>query len=117
MRTDSREDRFAVYDLALRPELHLPRRILTNGDKDSPLCRRDTTLAVILSLSPFLPEWFTLGPLRPQKYMSTSLWSFHSGSPKRQGAVIAKVVPPSRVRIAAVVVVRADAPLGGRKDV
>ena len=60
MRTDSREDRFAVYDLALRPELHLPRRILTNGDKDSPLCRRDTTLAVILSLSPFLPEWFAL---------------------------------------------------------
>jgi len=32
----------------------------TNGDKDAALCRRDTTLAVILSLSPFLPEWFTL---------------------------------------------------------
>ena len=60
MQADSREDRLAVLDLALQPELHLPRRILTNGEKDSPLCRRDATLSVILSLLPFLSEWFTL---------------------------------------------------------
>ena len=60
MQPDNREDRLAVLDLALQPELHLPRRILTNGERDSPICRRDVTLSVILSLLPFLSEWFTL---------------------------------------------------------
>ena len=60
MQTDRREDRLAVLDLALQPELPLPRRILTNGERDSPICRRDVTLSVILSLLPFLSEWFTL---------------------------------------------------------
>ena len=60
MRVDCRDDRMAVYDLALQSALHLPRRIFTNGEKDAPLCRKDATLAVILSLSPLLAEWFTL---------------------------------------------------------